>query len=140
MIMTNTVETWITNWFGVIGSATPAFKQYAMSVLLAQANYFNQAWRLGLPDPITANIVTEIRASPRTNGLTGTIIINGRYSWTIADQNVEMFADQRFDQRSLQNWDETEKLLKKGNLLTTNTALALAYHGLTKISINPTVL
>lgn len=139
--MTNIIEVWTTNWFGVIGSITPAFKQYAMSLLLTQATLFNHAWNLDLPDPITTNHITAIYGMPKTNGISASLVLNGRYRWGIADERLENFMDLSFYSRTLVGHSEQcEKLAMMTNRLTTNLAVNLARDALTRISIPLTVL
>lgn len=138
--MTNLVEAWIDNWYGVVGSITPAFKQHSMALFLSYANLFNQAWNLDLPAQINTNYVTEIRASPRFHGVTGGIVVGDRYAWSFAETRLESFADRHFYSGSLKVKEDFEKLSTKTNLLNTNSAIALGREGLLSLAIPTTIL
>ncbi len=135
--MTNLVTNIVINLGGVIATNTPAFKAYALSLLLTQANFFATTLNLQTPRPITTNDLTSITINATTNGLAGGIRINNRYAIGIADQKVIQFEDFQYEQHSFYGKDEqSEALLKMTNVLTLKSAGKLAENALHKIGIN----
>jgi hypothetical protein len=122
---------------GIIPTNTPAIKEYALSVLIAQATFFSEQWNLDVRPPITTNQITGFSVAATTNGVRSGIQLNNRYAVSIDDAKLMSFTDMHFDDRSfIDNDEKIEALLKKPDLLTLETAVALARDKLKKIGID----
>lgn len=122
---------------GIIPTNTAALKEYALSVLLAHATVFVEQWNLDVPSPITTNQVTFLNARPTTNGVQATLELNKRYNIFIDDGRVDSLRDLHYWSRSFVDNDERiEALLKEKDLLTLQSAVALARHKLKEIGID----
>lgn len=128
------VQVWIDDWLGVVGTVTPAFKEYAMALLLSHGNLFNQALNLNLPMPLTTNHVTEIRGSPRVDGLSGGIVTLDRYAIFISGTRVEKFTDLHFADGP-SGPDFFKRLAQVTNSFPTNTAIEIARGALLRLNI-----
>lgn len=76
-----------------IPTNTIAFREYALSVMLTQANFLNQQWKLGLPYPVSSDHVTFFYAHPKVLGIEGGIRINDRFYFGFDDGGFSAFSD-----------------------------------------------
>src|SRR4051812_46841959 len=64
---------------GYVPASTLVFREWALSLMLTQANFLNERWSLGLAAPITSDHVTRFTALAKIEGPEGGIVINGRF-------------------------------------------------------------
>jgi hypothetical protein len=123
---------------GVIPATTAAFQQYALGVLLSNATFLVEKWKLDVPLPIQTNSITLCEVKAKTNGLCGTVQLLNRYAFTVCDQRLDTFRDLGFFSKSFSGNDaRAEALLKMTNHLTLETAKRLALDSILAIGIDP---
>jgi len=137
--MTNMIQVWIGDWLGVVGTVTPAFKEYAIALFLGCANLMNQALELQMPTPVTTNHVTEIRGSPRIDGISGGIVILDRYALNVTGTRIESFVDRHFANHP-KSIAFFERLAQATNSFTTNRAIEVARTALLRLDIPESAL
>jgi len=79
--------------YGLVPTNTLAFREYALDLLLAQANLVNENWHLGLPRPLTSDHVTGFYAVPQITGVKGSIMISNRFRFSIENGKLQSFRD-----------------------------------------------
>lgn len=81
---------------GYIQTNTVALQEYALYEMLKLANELNTKWALGIPSPITSDLVTTLRVAPHTNYLNKSIVILGRYHLFETEGALEGFRDKDY--------------------------------------------
>jgi len=121
---------------GVIPTNTATFNAYALGVLLSNANSVAEQWRLDISFPVTTNQITRLVANPATNGLSGSIQIDGKYGFGVSDGRFYSFSDGRhYSQSFIYSDEKKDSLASMTNLLTLETAVAMAQDKLHKLGI-----
>ncbi len=111
----------------VIPTNTAAFQDYAFKTVLEQANQVARAWNLDISLPIQTNGITRFIARPRVNGVSAGIDVERRYGFGVGNGTFSLFRDEEFHIRPYARSDEKmDKLAAMTNLLTVESALALA--------------
>jgi hypothetical protein len=113
------------------------FQEYSLQKLLQLANDLNRRWSLGLPNPLTSDHVTRLRTLPKTNGISGSIVIAHRYSFSFADGKFESFADLEYWMNAYEGKPEKFKQRANApNLLTKKEAEEIARRALVQMGLN----
>ncbi len=81
---------------GYVPTNTLAFREYALELMLAQANKLNHSFGLGLPTPLTTDHVSGAGAVPKIGGIKGAITISNRFSLNFEDGKLEAFCDRLY--------------------------------------------
>ena len=111
----------------VIPTNTPAFRDYALKTVIQQADLVAGAWKLGIHLPIETNHITRFIARPRLNGVSAGINVERRYGFGVGNGTFALFRDEDFYIRPyVQSDEKMDKLAGMTNLLTVESALALA--------------
>jgi len=122
---------------GVIPTNTVAFKAYALTALLSQANYLATEWQLSTGRPITEEQIAKVVANPMTNGLSGGIFFGQNYGLSVCDGSFSLFRDYgHYSHSFVGRDDKMEALAGQTNLLTADGTLALAREKLHRIGID----
>ena len=122
--------------FDTIASNTPAFEEFGLGYMLAQANAMREAWKLDIPQPLAVNNVTfQIRATPF--GLDGGVgQRDGPYTWGFTRGVLTHFYDSRYWPRSFRyKDDESAQLAKIKSKITAKEAEAIARNALHKLGL-----
>lgn len=125
----------------VIPTNTTVFSQYALRTVLEQANAVAQAWNLDISLPIQTNRITRFTARPRVNGVSAGITVERRYGFGVGNGTFSLFRDEDFHIRPYVRDDEKmDKLAAMTNLLTVESALALARTRLHQLGLDDEAL
>ena len=120
---------------GFIPTNTLAYREYALGMILTQANFVNEKLSLGLA-PITEESVTRFGASPRIKGVGAGIIVSNRYSFLVVEGKLQSVADQQDCWKTLAgDVRRLELLTSAPNRLTKTTALQVARDGLLRLGL-----
>jgi hypothetical protein len=127
--------------FGYVPTNTAAFCEYALEFLLKAANTANTQLNLGLPQPITSDHVTQLRAVPMTNGWDGGITVLDRYAFGVTRGEFSAFFDYQHWWRGLErDFSRQQQLAQQATPMTTNQALKIALGVLAKLGLSEKAL
>lgn len=116
---------------------TPAFQEWALSLMLTQANFLNEQWKLGLPKPITSDHVTRLSVLAKIEGPEGGITINNRFTVGFNNGRWLSFQD---GESSWENIETAipllERLSKQSGSLTKARAAQIAREALHQVGID----
>ncbi len=126
---------------GIIPTNSPAFREYALSVLLSNANLVAERWQLDVQLPITTNQITGSFIDPTTNGLEGSIQIDNdahKYGFKVSDGRFNSFGDTKYRSQTFVYSPDEQKDKWPGmtNLLTLESAVAMAKDKLHRLGID----
>lgn len=124
---------------GFVPTNTTAFRNYALDLMLTQANDINAKWQLGLPDSMTSDQVTRLAVTPTTRGLAGGIVISNRYYFEFRDGTFGGYHDELWWWQSLEtNFPRLKELAGQRSLLSAKEAAQVAADALRQLGLAPT--
>jgi hypothetical protein len=123
---------------GFVPTNTAAFRNYALDLMLRQANHINAKWRLGLPALLTSDPVTRLAVTPTTRGLTGGIVISNRYYFGFRDGTFAGYHDEPWWWQSLEtNFPKLKELGGQRSPLSAREAAQVAEDALRQLGLAP---
>lgn len=123
--------------FFKIATNTPAFEEYAVNLMLEQANKMRTNWNLDIPKPLTIDDISfSLQATPY--GIWGIIgTRDGRFDWGFDRNGLQSFSDYKhYPQSFRHHGDEEARLAKVKSLITANEAGEIAHTALHKLGLN----
>lgn len=124
-----------------IAPNTPAFEDYGVSFMLAQANAMSVKWRLEIPKPLTLNdVFFYVKATAL--GIEGIVETrDARFRWVFFRNAITSFWDLKYAPRSFRyHDDESARLAKIKSKITAQEAEAIARNALHQIGITEELL
>ncbi len=121
---------------GRIATNTPAFEQYGLRLMLAEAESMRQKWGLDIPDPLAvSNVSFYLRAGPE--GINGSIATkDGRFRWAFDRNRLQKFGDTNYYPYSFRyEDDECARLAKIKSAITAQEAAAIARDHLHRLGL-----
>ena len=122
--------------FGRIATNTPAFEEYGLNFMLAQANEIREKWKLDIPKPLTVtDVLFQLKAT--AFGLDGGLgTRDKRFNWAFSRNALDLFEDHKYSPRSFRHHDdESARLTKIKSRITTKEAEAIAQDSLHKLGL-----
>ncbi|MBI5388008.1 MAG: hypothetical protein HZA90_25370 [Verrucomicrobia bacterium] len=117
---------------------TLAFRDYALSVMLTQANHLNRQWQLGIAPQIATEHITRLDATPMVAGIAGGITVSNRFRFAFTEGKFVLYQD------GLLCWQDTERdisqlkaLSKQRSLLSLRQATEIAKQALRGLGLTP---
>ncbi len=121
---------------GYVPTNTVAFQNYALDLLLAEANRINRDIALGLPEPLTSDHVTRLTAYPKRSGVGGGITVLDRYRFAIDGGHFQAFADKEECWRTLESDNaRLENLVKVKSGISKTGAARIAYSAIAQLGL-----
>ena len=81
---------------GYVPTNTLAFREYALDLMLTQANVASKAFRLDLPKPLTTDHASGAGAVPKISGIKGAIAFSNRFSFSFEDGKLAGYCDRLY--------------------------------------------
>jgi len=135
--MTRYINVYPGNRYGYVPTNTMAFQEYALDFMLTLANDVNRKWRLGLPDPLTSDHVSEFGVLPKTNSFSAGIRVLGRYGFGFDDGRLENYRDVQYWGNAYECKPELfHQRATQPNHLTKSEALRLARDALHSLGLS----
>ena len=123
---------------GYVPTNTLVFRDYALSLMLAQANDIKAKWQLGLPAPITSDHVTRMAATPTVRGVAGGITVSNRYYFSFRDGVFSGYHDDQWWWQALEtNAPRMKELSEQRSLVSQSEAARIAEQALRQLSVVP---
>ena len=122
---------------GYVPTNTVAFQDYALSLILTQANFLNERWQLGMPKAVTSDHVTGLSAIAKLDGPEGAILVSNRFVVGFLNGRWHSFNDKHFCWENLEmDIPRLEQLSQQPSLLTKADARTIAREALRAVGID----
>ena len=123
---------------GFVPANPVVFREYALSVMLAEASRVNDAWKLGLPGPLGSDQATRLAVTPAIHGIQGGITVSNRYFFGFRGGAFCEYEDSAGSWRRLgTNGPRLNELSRQASLITEKEAAQTGRSALRALGVTP---